>query len=104
MKWESSRFMLPEHIEMLLDRKEEQKKSPMPEIDEQEFEMISRTISGCMEQKSKLSIVYWKRGFFEKVVGTVHSVDLQLKRLRVDIDEVEVEYIPLAHVVSAEQV
>lgn len=60
--WESSRMMLPEHREQLLERRRRQKweqENRRPELDEQELERISYLLRESIETNQAVQVTYW---------------------------------------------
>lgn len=102
LMWESSRMMLPEHVTALHQANFEDKKVEKPVIDEQLWDEFSMMFSEAMEYKKRLKITIWKNGFFEDITGWLHNIDLQLKRLRLDLDEIDVDYINLEDIIAVE--
>lgn len=54
--WEGSRMMLPEHREGLLDRRREQRKQDMPELDEDQQAIIDQSIGMSLHNKSEITL------------------------------------------------
>ncbi|OAK70109.1 YolD-like family protein [Lederbergia galactosidilytica] len=104
LMWESSRMMLPEHVERILDWRKSLDEEKKPIIDEQQWEEFGQTIQGAMANNQRVKFTVWKDGFFEDIKGWVHSVDPQLKRIRIDLDEFDVDYIPFDVVVDVESI
>ncbi|WP_332632547.1 YolD-like family protein [Halalkalibacter flavus] len=92
MMCESSRMMLPEHVEALRHRKEEQKKLPKHELDEQELEEISIVIMDSLKYKLEVKITYWKEGYYREMIGVVDLVDVQTKKIKPRVDD-DIEYL-----------
>jgi len=94
MMWEGSRIMLPEHIAALRHRKEEQKKLPKPELDEQELQEIGIVIMESLNYEINVLITYWDEGYFREIISVVDKVDLQTKRIKLNIDD-DIKYISI---------
>ncbi len=41
-----------------------------------------------------IKVVYWDDGYYKEVIGVVDRVDMQLKRIKLVVDE-EMVYIPI---------
>ncbi len=102
LRWESMRMMLREHVEAILEWQKSLEKVKKPIIDEQQWEEFGQTIQEAMANNQRVKFTVWKDGFFEDVKGWVHSVDPQLKRIRIDIDEIDVDYIPFDVITGVE--
>ena len=103
MIWESSRFMMPEHIHALKMHEYEKNKVEKPGLDEQELEEIGIVVMDSLRHELEVAIVYWEDGFFHNVVGSVDFVDMQQKRIRVRV-EGEKLYISIDCLKSVERV
>lgn len=98
--WESSRIMLPEHVEALHELAREEKKQPKPFIDEQEWEEFSQLINEAIHYNKKIIVTKWDDGHFYDVAGYVNNVDFQLKRIRINIDEIDVDFVRFDEIVN----
>ena len=87
LRWESSRMMLPEHIERIRQRKEEQKKVEKPELDEQELIELGYVVMDSLNHELDVRVVYWEEGFYKEVFAVVDRVDMQTKRMKLRMDE-----------------
>ncbi|WKB34753.1 YolD-like family protein [Terrilactibacillus sp. S3-3] len=66
LRWESSRMMLPEHVQALHDHEVEEEKVAKPVLDDQEIETIDRLLRQSLEQSQPLNIEYYDQGFKKK--------------------------------------
>jgi hypothetical protein len=57
--WSSSRMMLPEHVEAILEQNRGIKKLTKPELDEHEIAMIDQAIYGSMKQKRLVTLTMY---------------------------------------------
>ncbi|WP_128747506.1 YolD-like family protein [Lederbergia galactosidilytica] len=78
LMWESSRMMLPEHVECILDWRKSLDEEKKPIIDEQQWEEFGQTIQEAIANNQRVKFTIWKDGFFEDVKGWVHNIDPQL--------------------------
>ncbi len=92
--WESNRMFLPEHKAALLEHEKEMKKVVKPVLDEQELEEIGIVVMNSLNYELDIKVVYWEDGFFNEVIGVVDRVDIQLKRIKLVVEE-EVIYISI---------
>ncbi|MGG3571224.1 YolD-like family protein [Bacillus gobiensis] len=83
MRWESSRMMLPEHLEALLAHKKKQMKVEKPELNEQKIEDIENLIRESMEFVFPLQFKVYDSGYFREVKGLVEYINGRTKRLHV---------------------
>ncbi|TPE70693.1 YolD-like family protein [Halalkalibacterium halodurans] len=104
LRWESSRFMLPEHISALQQYKFESKKVSKPTLDEQELQEIGYLIMDSIDQQYPLSITYWHEGFYQTVVGHISKIDQQLKQIKVVLDDDDIYYVKIDCLKSASKI
>lgn len=73
--WESSRMMLPEHVEALINHDIEQKKRERIYLDDQELEYISGALQGSLRQRIMITVKLYDP--FEQllVTGIVERID-----------------------------
>lgn len=83
MRWESSRMMLPEHVEALRARKYEQLKVEKPALDEQQIQDFEMLIQQSYECKFALAFELYDDGFFREIEGVVSHINPQRKLLHV---------------------
>ena len=102
MRWESSRMMLPEHVARLRQRKEEQKKVEKHELDDQELIELGYVVMDSLNHELDVRVIYWENGFYKEVYGVVDRVDMQLKYIKLRIDE-EFIYIKIDCLKSVER-
>ncbi len=100
--WESSRMMLPEHVEAILEWQKGLEKVKKPIIDEQQWTEFAHIIQEAKACKRRIKITIWKDGIFDEIVGWVHNVDPQLKRIRLNIDEIDVDYVKFSDITGIE--
>ncbi|GGE52683.1 hypothetical protein GCM10011391_34420 [Pullulanibacillus camelliae] len=76
LRWESSRMMLPEHRESLLEQDKEIEKSIRPILDEQQIDHFSQLLSLSIHQgltlKLQLYHPFQKRYIIGKVIDFKH--------------------------------
>lgn len=101
-KWTS--IMIPEHVKMLRDLWDEQKLVEKPILDEQAFEQIGIVIMDSLKHTIDIKLTYWKNGRFEEVIGVVGRVDMQIKQVRMNLEDEEIEYIMLDNITAAERI
>lgn len=98
--WESSRMMLPEHREALLDYVRESQQAARPELDEQQLERIARMINEAYIHKAKLSLVIFNKYGNQHYQGQVIRVD-QVTRKLLFVDNGKRKWIPFQDILDA---
>ena len=93
LRWEGSRFMLPEHRAALKQHAHEKTKIPKHELDEQQLEVFGIVIMDALRHALPLKITFWDDGFYEDIEGYVTSIDTQLKRIKVKHSDDDVNYV-----------
>ena len=95
IKWQG--LMLPEHIQMLRDLSEEDRKSPKPNLDEYDLQLISEEMDVALKRQCDVVIHTWRDGEVTRHHGTIVDIDIQsrvltyedpFKMRRVNMDEV----------------
>jgi hypothetical protein len=103
LRWESSRMMLPEHVEAFLEQKKEKRKVPKPIIDEQAFMEIGYVVMDSLQQELDIQVTTWQDGHFIIHKGTVNRVDYQMKYILLEQDDDEFEHIIISDITAAER-
>lgn len=99
MRWESSRMMLPEHKERILQRKREQHRKDRPILDEQEVTEISSAIWGSMNVGWEITLTIFGEYVDREVTGRVEKVDTQLQQVKIITGE-DFEWIAFRNVIK----
>jgi hypothetical protein len=81
-KWVA--MMLPEHVKLLREFNEAQKKVPKPELDEWDLHAIEETLNIALKRKCEVLLKLWRDGNFELYGGVIDSVNLQRRTLELD--------------------
>ena len=94
--WESSRIILPEHREAIIEHRKKQKQHPRPELAPQQHEEIERIIHYSYQKKQKIELTLY--GLYEnrKIEGTVKKIDIPTRRIKI-----ENEWIPFHEIIEA---
>lgn len=82
--WESSRMMLPEHKAAINDHSESLKRRNRIELDEQEWEHVSRVVSESLLRRQPVSVRLFHPFELLTVIGIVDRVDELKGRFMVD--------------------
>lgn len=94
-KWVA--MMLPEHVALIRQYKEEINRDPKPELDEWDYDAIQENIQIALKSKADIKIKRWKDGKFIYNRGFVEGVDLYRREieiqdpfylLRLNLDEI----------------
>ncbi|QFF98802.1 YolD-like family protein [Psychrobacillus glaciei] len=81
-KWVA--MMLPEHLKLVREYIADQKKSPRPELDEWDIDIIQENIQISMQRNVEVEIKTWKDGAFTYSVGKLTWVDLKNRVIEVE--------------------
>lgn len=82
--WESSRMMLPEHKEEINIWSTEVKKRERIELDEQQWEDVSRAVTQSMQQRHPIRLLMYHEIEKLEIIGIVDRVDQLKGRFMVD--------------------
>lgn len=85
--WESSRMMLPEHREQLLEEKRKESEFQMPILDDNQLEEINRIIIHSIEQRLTVTITYAEKYGPETFCGLIQKVNMYEGWLKIRNDE-----------------
>lgn len=99
---ESSRMILPEHKERLIQRRKEMGRKQRPELDDQRLQDIAYAIGQSRQEGTPVTLQVF--GDFEDryVTGTVQAVDQQLRRIKVAGVDGEAEWINLNDIMEVQ--
>lgn len=79
--WESSRMMLPEHKTAINERERDSKRRQRIELDESEWERISRVIAESLEHRQEIRLRLYDPYEERIVTGIVERVNARQERL-----------------------
>lgn len=100
--WESSRMMLPEHREELLQYREDMKRKKKPMLDEQRIEGISQRIGEAIEQDQAIKITVFDPYEETSIIeGKIKKLNPQLQRMQI-VGEDHSTWIPLDDILYME--
>lgn len=80
--FESSRMMLPEHREAYIMHQQNLRKSPPPQLDDQEMERISMLLAESMQLRKEVILVLFGEFNVTEITGVVTKIDLQQKNIK----------------------
>src|SRR5690625_4845409 len=81
IKWVS--LMLPEHVRLLKEYKQDLQAIEKPIVDEQKYEEFNMIISQAIEENIYLEFTYYQKGQLKQIVGQVHHVNQLNKELHI---------------------
>lgn len=87
--------MIPEHVEALRVHREQQKKIPKHQLDEQELQELGYVAINALKHTLPVRITYWKDWSYLDLEGIIYRVEIDLKQIKVILDENDVEFIPV---------
>ncbi|MDR7074226.1 YolD-like family protein [Fictibacillus barbaricus] len=70
IKWQG--MFLPEHVKLLVEYNQVQKKKQRPVLDEQQMELIQETIYQGMEEGRSFCFTYFHNDDYHLLIGKVH--------------------------------
>ncbi|WP_391209200.1 YolD-like family protein [Psychrobacillus sp. L4] len=88
-KWVA--MMLPEHLKLVREYIEDQKKTPRPQLDEWDLDIIQENIQIAMKRNVELEIKTWNSGVFISHMGKLTWVDL--KRRVIEMEDLFKSYV-----------
>jgi len=100
----ASRFMLPEQREAYLELLTERELIPQPQLEEDEWAEIQRSLRESMQEQTPVAIRWWKQtkgalGVIEESAGWVQRVDTAHQQLKL-IQEEQVQWLQLKTVLQ----
>lgn len=81
--WESSRMMLPEHKEQLLQFRHDMKRKAKPMLDEQTVELLSQHISAAIANDQDVKLTLYDPFKTVTICGKIKKVDPLQGRLQI---------------------
>ncbi len=96
-------MMLPEHVTKLRQRTSEQKKIAKHELDEQELQEIGYVVMDALNHTLEVRVIYWADWAYNELVGYIAKVDLQLKSVRFEKEDGDIEIVPIDCIKSVER-
>jgi len=84
IKWTS--MMLPEHVKLLRDWKEEDQWESKVQLDEQKIEEMNRIMNIAMEYSYKINVTYYENKRHKHLAGKLDKYDV-LTKMMIMMDE-----------------
>lgn len=79
LKWQG--MFLTEHVQMLRDLAEEEKRTPRPNLDEYDMQLISEEMDLAMKRECNIIIHTWRDGKITRHHGMIDRIDIQKREL-----------------------
>lgn len=100
--WESSRMMLPEHKNQLLEFRHDMKRKAKPILDEQRVEELSGKLSDAIAQGLGVKLFLFDPFESEVMIeGKIKKIDPQLERIQI-VGSEHVTWVPWGEIVRVE--
>lgn len=99
LMWESSRMMLPEHKEQILQHQKELEKKTKPIMDEQQAEIFSHILFEAMVNKLNVKIKVFDPYNDRYVTGKILKLDPVRRQIKVS-SQGESVWIKLEHIID----
>ncbi len=100
LRWEGMRMMLPEHVQGIRQHEFDKTKVSKPNLDEQEWQEVERTINEGMGETRLLEVTYYNEGFYKTFEGFAILFDQQTKRLKMEDTAGDPDWLPIDMIVS----
>ncbi|AHD06040.1 YolD-like family protein [Paenibacillus larvae] len=98
--WESSRMMLPEHREQLLEQRRELKKHAKPLLDEQRLEELSTILNYALATKHKVRFTVYDVYEDQHIAGVLIKYDPLTRSLGVISEANKAMHIMLENIID----
>lgn len=85
--WESNRMFLPEHKQVIMNRKLKQKEFQQPDLDQDQFEILNQTILESIEYGCSITITYSDKYGSNVFLGLITKINHHEKWLKIINDE-----------------
>lgn len=82
--WESSRMMLFEHRDAIIDKQAQQLQKQRPMLDEQQLEAIAERIGSAYAQQKPIQLRVYRAIQDEELSGIITHIDVLNKRIRLE--------------------
>ena len=100
LMWESSRMMLPEHVEVINQHHERKKDVEKPILSDDQLEDIQRTVQEAIEFQLHVQITYYANKRIHTLDGVI-TRPLSNQRLEVDVSD-GLEFLPVSDILEVE--
>ena len=100
LMWESSRMMLPEHVERLQERYERKNDVEKPILSDDQLEDIQRTVQEAIEFQLQVQITYYANKRIHQLTGVI-TRPLSNQSLEIDVPD-GLEFLPIGDILEVE--
>lgn len=83
----SSKWVLPEHREALIEDDRSLKRKTKPELDEQEILLIDQSIHNAMQSKGTLILTVFGDYEPKTIIGTVYKFDAIFRMVKISLED-----------------
>ncbi|WP_332238633.1 YolD-like family protein [Sporolactobacillus sp. KGMB 08714] len=75
LRWESSRMMLPEHVEALMKEQKNLEKVERPHLSEDKLQKIQQILLSVIKTHEFVELSYYRYGFIKQKICTIAKLD-----------------------------
>ncbi len=97
----ASRFVLPEHREMYLRIKEEERRYVPPELDQEQLSALSELVWQAFQTESILTLTYYDGREPRRLSAQIIHIDQAARRLKLRAGS-EIHWVPFARLLHVE--
>lgn len=101
--WEGHRVILPEHRDLLFERRQKEQEFHLPELTEDQMEEISRLIAWSKIEERAITLTYAERYGPKQITGVIIRVN-PIERWLIIESEEDRRMIPFTQIIGAEEV
>jgi hypothetical protein len=103
----SSKWVLPEHREALIEDERSLKRITKPDLDEQEIAMIDQAIHSAMKSNGIVILTVFSKYELKTITGVVLKLDTTLKMVKIILEDPfaeqdECEWVAMRDILKAE--
>jgi hypothetical protein len=103
----SSKWVLPEHREALIEDERKLKRITKPDIDDQEIAMIDQAIHNAMKSNGTVILTVFSEYKLKTITGVVLKIDSMLKMVKIKLEvpfaeHDECEWVSMKEILKAE--
>lgn len=102
VRWVSSRMMLPEHVEAIRVHEQEIRKKKRPELSEEQLYEVDWKLRMSRDYTTGIEILIFGEHEDHKIKGIVDKIDLQLMRVKIELEDGQFEWVDIGDMLSVE--
>jgi hypothetical protein len=103
-RWEGSRMMLPEHVQMIRQHEVDKLKKMKPIFDEQYLNEIAMEIQGAKQEECVVTVRIFDEFDDIELHGRITKIDQQLRRLKIEDEKGEPVWVYFDDILNIEKV